>query len=178
MALGFLAPILGSVAGSAVSGLFNAREADKNRDFQLATSNTARQRDVADLKAAGLNPVLAAGYGGSSPSGSTASISAPDFAGAINSARQTSQQGRLVNAQITSLGAGAAKSLAEARSANVTADLDEEYKGSLLGLGAANTARNAIRGVPAALSRAGSRLKSGYESLKKPIHDVYRGFKK
>lgn len=54
---------------------WSAAQAQKQMDFQERMSNTAHQREIADLKAAGLNPVLSAGAGSgaSAPSGAMAS---------------------------------------------------------------------------------------------------------
>lgn len=51
----------------------NEAEAKKNREFQQVNADTAHQREIKDLKAAGLNPLLSASSkGADTPSGSMA----------------------------------------------------------------------------------------------------------
>lgn len=53
---------------------FNAEQAQIQRDWEERMSNTSYQRAMADMEAAGLNPLMAANLGGAStPSGSSAS---------------------------------------------------------------------------------------------------------
>lgn len=76
--------------GSAWSAASGAREARKQRGWQEEMSNTAHQREMADMRAAGLNPALSAKFGGAStPSGAQAQV--PDYSQSVTSGLQAAQ---------------------------------------------------------------------------------------
>lgn len=84
---------------------FSAAEAQKLRDWQTKMSNTAYQRAVADMGAAGLNPILAVTGGGVStsiPSGAMGT----GATGSVGGAQMSSAQGNMASGGL--LGANAA----------------------------------------------------------------------
>lgn len=140
------AAIIGGVVTAAAAGISSSsaaqrqREANtanvnlnkENRDWQEMMANTAHQREVADLRAAGLNPILSGtgGGGAPSPSFSAAQVAAEpamdfgDPVGHAASAYQTARADKLLAKQSELLDAQVEKAKSETVSADAHAKMD------------------------------------------------------
>lgn len=76
-----------SFAGGERANASNARSAQQQMSFQAAQSGTSYQRAVADMKAAGLSPMLAYSQGGASTPSGAMSSSQDTVTPAINTGR-------------------------------------------------------------------------------------------
>lgn len=63
-----------TAGGALLGNIWNAYEARQNRNFQERMSNTAHQREMADLKAANINPMFRGMGGAPSPAGDRAEM--------------------------------------------------------------------------------------------------------
>jgi hypothetical protein len=113
-----------ALAGSVVSGLFNKRSADKQMRFQDTQSRTQYQRAVADMRAAGLNPMLAAKLG-SNAAMSGAMATMPDLGSTVNSATSIANQKPVQDTQ-------AALNRAQAKVASMTYSQIEAQIGQIM----------------------------------------------
>lgn len=129
---------------------FAREEAQKNRDWQERMSNTAYQRAVSDLHAAGLNPILAA----------TSGLQAPSVGGA-----QASIGGTSMSSASGQMASGGLLQGVSASEGNYSGQM--EYMGGMLGLLSA-----AIGGISNAMSAMGGMGQFG-ENLGKALGTIF-----
>lgn len=72
--------------GGFLQNTASAKQAQANREWQEGMSSSAHQREVADLRAAGLNPILSASRGGASTPGGAVAAQGNPTAGVVSSA--------------------------------------------------------------------------------------------
>lgn len=121
-----------SLFGGRAANAASAREAQRNRDFQLMMSSTAHQREVKDLRAAGLNPILSVNKGATTGSGSMA----PQH-DVVTPAVHSAQAGRRLAAELQLISEQAGKTAEERNNARL--------QGIILGPAAA-TAQKTMEG--------------------------------
>lgn len=94
-----------SSSAQATANTANKKLSNNQMRFQERMSSTAHQRQVKDLKAAGLNPILSANTGASSPAGSMATMQSTekDAQSTIASAASTAMQAKTLKQDLKNL---------------------------------------------------------------------------
>ncbi len=143
MAAGFAAAAgaLTSAFGQSRANAQNRQEARKNRTWQKMMSDTAIRRRMIDMKAGGINPLLAARHEASTPGGSQSAAMKNVLEGAPAAATAAANLALIkANTELTQNKADAIKPGAEI--------------GETLGKGI-NTGKQAIGGIEGAFNKAG-----------------------
>lgn len=96
----------------------NAWSAQQQMEFQRNMASTSHQREVSDLKAAGLNPILSVNKGAAVPGGASFQADIPPIANSAYAAALTKAQ--------------TLKTLAEANSAQAAAEVDKNTVWNLI----------------------------------------------
>lgn len=89
------------LAGGLLANKSRSDEASENRGFQADMANTSYQRAMADMKAAGLNPMLAYSQGGAHvPAGAMAQVENVGSAAMVGHAQEASAESSLSQARL------------------------------------------------------------------------------
>lgn len=115
-----LVGLVGGIFGQSQANRANRDLAQEQMNFQKHMSDSAHQREVNDLRAAGLNPILSANAGASSPPGAMATMQneiTPGISSAI--------EARRLSKEIDAVGSQVALNAAQAKTAQAVAEREQ-----------------------------------------------------
>lgn len=178
---------------TAANNAWSAEQAQIQRDWQEKMSNTAHQREVADLLAAGLNPAASAStHGASTPTGAKGDTDTSGVGALMSYFTQTTQA--LINAQTQMAVADKTTAMNEliarlqmqnaqqlqddqqnwnASHPSSVASLVSGLVGASFGNKHDNSAVNAVQGIHGTLSKGFSGLYNGVSAVHSGLSDVF-----
>jgi hypothetical protein len=151
----------GNLAATGMTNQANAQQASQAQAFSERMSNTAYQRSTADMKAAGINPILAFSQGGaSSPVGQQATMQAPDVGKIGEAAISTAFEKKRLDAELANK-----NSSTTLNSAATMTELERSKKEASSAKSEALIAQALEANQPAKLTEAKTRAKAAKADL-------------
>lgn len=160
----------GNVGGGIASAVMAKRQAKKQRKFQERMSNTQYQRAMADMRKAGLNPILAYQQGGAgTPSGGQASI--PNLSDIGSKSVTTGLAAKRLEAELSAITASTLNTQANTESTNQNVAIKRPAENAA---GTVDKAINFNRSLLEEIGHIGGRMYNSGKALALEVESDYK----